>query len=72
MNNNTVFSKARFDKGIKYIEQIYDYRIKRFYTFQNLKTLYDIQDKDFLKYNQIVSSISKIWKEKLKTKNRKY
>ena len=33
------------------------YRTKNFYSFETLKFLYDIENNDFLKYNQLISSI---------------
>ena len=53
-------------KGIKLIEHIYDFRLRRFYTFEQMRNLYDISKNDFLKYFNIVSNISKEWKNKLK------
>ena len=55
-------------KGIKLIEHIYDFRVQRFYTLEQLQNLYNIHQKDFLKYYNIVSNISKEWKNKLKMK----
>ena len=50
------------------MEHIYDYRIKKFYNFEELQNLYDISDKDFLKYYHIVSNIHEDWKVLLKEK----
>ena len=51
------------------IEHIYDFRLRRFYTFEQMRNLYDISKNDFLKYFNIVSNISKEWKNKLKNEN---
>ena len=58
----SLFYQRWLDKGIKRIEHIYDYRIKEFYNFQQLVELYHISPDDYLKYNQLVSSIPKEWK----------
>ena len=57
------------ERGIKYIEHIYDYSIKQFYNFEELHNLYDISDKDFLKYYHIVNNIHEDWKALLKEEN---
>ena len=56
-------------RGIKYIEHIYDYRIKHFYNFEGLQNLYDISDKDFLKYFHIVNNNHEDWIALLKEEN---
>ena len=58
------------EKGIQNIEHIYDYRKKDFYSFQKLNELYLKPFNDFLKYKQIVSSIPKEWKIRLKKKKK--
>ena len=64
-----MFYRTLLDQGIKNIEHIYDYRKKEFYNFNQLIELYRIPSNDFLKYNQLVSSIPKEWKIRLKTEN---
>ena len=45
---------------------MYDYRIKTFYSFEELQNLNDISDKDVLKYYHIVNNIHEDWKALLK------
>ena len=49
-DNNIIYYKEWNDKGIKYIEHIYDYRSNTFYDFNTLQNLYGINTNDFLKY----------------------
>ena len=42
------------------------YRIKRFFTFEQLQNVYDILRNDFLKYFHIVTNIKSEWKNILK------
>ena len=64
-NNNTLlYYKNWFDKGIKYIEQIFDKRQNKIYTFDRIKTLYNLDNSQFLKYHSLVQSIPKLWKQK--------
>ena len=45
-------------RGIKYIEHLYDFRLERFYTFEQMKDMYSIPRNDFFfKYYNIVSNI---------------
>ena len=69
IQNNTIIYNAWLDKGIRNIEHIYDYRQKEFYSFQQIINLYNISPNDYLKYNQLVSSITREWKTRLKTEN---
>ena len=63
-NNKIPFYHGWYKKGIKLIEHIYDFRIQTFYTIEQIQNLYNIHQKDFLKYYDIVSNISKEWKLK--------
>ena len=72
INKKSIIYKNWFNKGIKYIEHIYDFRKKEFYKFTKLSEIYQVPSIDYLKYNQLVSSISKKWKTKLKTENITY
>ena len=51
------FYKDWYQKGIKYLEHVFDYRTKTLYNFENFKYLYDINNSDFLKYYQLITSI---------------
>ena len=68
-SNTILYYKQWQERGIKYIEHIYDYRIKQFYNFEELQNLYDISDKDFLKYYHIVNNIHEDPKALLKEEN---
>ena len=72
INKKSIIYKSWYEKGIKYIEHIYDYRKKEFYNFVQLTELYQVPSNDYLKYSQLVSSISKEWKTRLKTENITY
>ena len=54
-NNKVLFYLEWFEQGIKFIEHIYDFRIRQFYTLEQLQNLYNISQNDFLKYYNIVS-----------------
>ena len=56
-------------KTSKYIEHIYDYRLKQIDNFEELQNLYDISDEHFLKYYHIVNNIHEDWKALLKEEN---
>ena len=65
-DNNIIYYKEWHEKGIKYIEHIYDYRSNTFYNFDNLQNLYNLNTTDFLKYHQIINNIIEGWKRLLK------
>ena len=71
-DNNIIYYKEWHEKGIKYIEHIYDYRSNTFYNFYNLQNLSENLDKiylnttDLLKYHQIINNIIESWKRLLK------
>ena len=68
-NNKILFYHDWHEKRIKVIEHIYDFRIHKLYTLEQLQNLYNIHQKDFLKYYNIVYNILKEWKNKLKDEN---
>ncbi len=45
------------------MKHIYDYRIKEFYNFENIKELYNINNGDFLKYYTLLGNIKTEWKQ---------
>ena len=49
-NNKTIFYKILYDKGIKY----FDNRLRPFYTFQYIKTVYALNASGFLKYHTLI------------------
>ena len=68
-NNKTIFYKTLYDKGLKYINQVFDNRLRLFYTFQYIKNVYALNASDFLKYHTLIQSIPTHWKAKLKIEN---
>ena len=66
-NGMPLFNPVWYNRGIQYIEQIYDFRKKDFFNFNDIVNLYDMPNKYFLFYNTLVASIPKEWKTKLKT-----
>ena len=68
-NNKTFFYKSLFEKGIKYIDNVFDSRLKLFYTFNYIKTAYALNNSEFLKYHTLVQSISQQWITKLKNEH---
>ena len=56
-----------FNKGIKYIEQIYDYRYRQFYDFAEMVNLFNLSHTDVFRYIQIITAIPKTWKVRLKS-----
>ena len=44
----TFYNKKWIDRGITLIEQLFDYRSKTFYNFNDVKNLYQIDSGDFL------------------------
>ena len=72
-DGNTVFTFVDWlEKGIMFIEHIFDYRNKQFYKFEHLQNLYDIPRNDYLKYHRLISSIPPLWKNKLKNEEIDY
>jgi len=53
----TKYRKEWRDKGIKYIHHLYEFRVNKFYSFQDSKLLYDINDNDFLIYTSLIKQI---------------
>ena len=60
-DNTTIFHKSLYLKGIQYIDQLFDSRLKLFHTFQYMKMTYLLNTSDFLKYPTLVQSIPKTW-----------
>ena len=51
------------------MDQLYDRRHRIFFTFAQLKQIFNLKETDFLRYYQILSSIPKHWKAKLRTES---
>ena len=66
-NGNTFYNQKWVNRGISLIEQLYDFRNKRFFNFNEFKDLYQIEENNFLLYTAIIHSIPTKWKNKLKT-----
>jgi len=60
------------DKGIVFIEHIYDYRNKQFFSFNEIHNLYNVPQTDFLIYYQLTTCIPYQWKVKLKSEEIQY
>ena len=45
--NGSFFYRQWYEKGIKYLEHCFDYRSNEFYTFDQIKLIYNIDDRDF-------------------------
>jgi hypothetical protein len=56
-NQHTFFYQNWFNMGVKFLEHIYDFRSKSYYTFEAFKTLYEIPSTDYLKYYTLIKSI---------------
>ena len=60
------------ERGITFIEHIYDYRNKRFYSFNEVQALYNVPQTDFLSYHQLIACIPTEWKSQLKNEEINY
>jgi hypothetical protein len=56
-NEKSRFYKSWYEKGIVYLEHLFDFRINQFYTFENFKTIYQIPDEVYLKYQILIRNI---------------
>ena len=63
--NKPYFYQSWYNRGIKYLKDIYDMETKRFHTFINLIDRFNIPRSDFLKYMSLTSSIPFSLKQKL-------
>ena len=68
--NRKLLYKNWLHTGIKNIKDIYDYSLKKIYSFEELTGLYNLPRTDFLKYISLVQSIPNQWKAQLKQENR--
>ena len=57
--NKTLYWKDWHDKGIVFVDQLIDFRVKKFYSFTDFKYIYNSSDNDFLKYNSLINNIPK-------------
>ncbi|KAH3869124.1 hypothetical protein DPMN_032284 [Dreissena polymorpha] len=58
-----------FERSIKYVDQLYDYRIKDFYSFDDICYIYGIPSNHFLKYYTPIKSIPIHIKSEINTNN---
>ena len=56
-NAQTFYYKQWHERGILYLEHIFDFRVRTFYTFNNIQYLYQIPNGDYLRYLQLIKSI---------------
>ncbi|KAH3892528.1 hypothetical protein DPMN_016646 [Dreissena polymorpha] len=68
-NNKTFFYKDWFERSIKYVDQLYDYRIKGFYSFDDIYYIYGIPSNNFLKYYTLIKRIPIHIKSEINTNN---
>ncbi|KAH3804322.1 hypothetical protein DPMN_132606 [Dreissena polymorpha] len=68
-NNKTFFYKDWFERSIKYVDHLYDNRIKDFYSFNNICYIYGIPSNNFLKYYTLIKSIPIHIKSETNTNN---
>ncbi|KAH3849848.1 hypothetical protein DPMN_092252 [Dreissena polymorpha] len=68
-NNKTFFYKDWFELSIKYVDQLYDFRIKDFYSFDDICYIYGIPSNNFLKYYTLIKSIPIHIKSEINTNN---
>ena len=64
--NKTIFFNDMLEAEIKTIENIFDKRYKVFYTFQEIKDKFVLNNSNFLKYHKLIESIPSVWKQILK------
>ena len=67
IGNKTIFYPTWLDKGIKYIEHLFDFRTKTFYTFNDFKHIYNIETNQQYQYLQLIHSIPVHIKQEMKT-----
>lgn len=59
------FYKDWFEKGIKYVDQLYDFEVNCFYSFEDFQFFYSMTKKDFLRYYSLFKIIPKEIKNRL-------
>ena len=64
-NNSLLYFRQWKNKNIYHVKDIYDTNAKKFKTFNQLKTEYNIPNTEFLNYHRLISSIPTCWKRKL-------
>ena len=69
IQNKPLFNKDWHNRGILYIEHLYDYRTKELYQFKDFLELYELPNQSFLFYTSLISSIPRTWKIQLRNEN---
>ena len=67
VGNKTLFNRSWHNRGIQFVEQLYDYRTREFYKFSDFINLYELPNNTFLFFMSLISSIPKEWKVQLKS-----
>ena len=67
--NKIIYSNYLHNVGIKRIKHIFNTDEKRFYTFNELKNLYGLDNSQFLQYHRIINSIPHDWKTTFEEEN---
>ena len=49
-NGETFFYKDWYEKGIKFLEHFFDFRINNYYDFETFRYMFNLRSNDFLKY----------------------
>ncbi|KAH3801753.1 hypothetical protein DPMN_155414 [Dreissena polymorpha] len=63
------FYKDWFERSNKYVDQLYDYRIKDLYSFDDICYIYGIPSNNFLKYYTLIKSLPIHIKSEINTDN---
>lgn len=70
VDDNTVLFKNWHQSGIKYVKDIYNHEQQKLYTFGELREKYNLASVEFLRYFNILNSIPKEWKLRIKFENK--
>jgi hypothetical protein len=63
LQQNTIYSEKWHEKGLNYIDQLFDFRAKAFYKIAIAKHILNLDKQDFLKYHHLISVMPKSPKE---------
>ena len=66
-NGETFFYKDWYEKGIKFLEHFFDFRINNYYDFETFRYMFNLRSNDFLKYYNIIGNIPIIMENAIKT-----
>ena len=68
-NGKAIFWEDWWAKGIKILEHIYDFRTKTYYTFAEMKRIYNFNEIDMFRFNTLRNAIPKEMKDKISIEN---